>query len=85
MAHALKTWPEYFKECTSGKKNFEVRKADRPFQVGDTVILHEYDPERKQYTGYKFKFQIGYILLGPAFGIKKDYCVMSMVEISEQY
>lgn len=48
--HTLKTWPEYFEAIWSGKKNFEIRKADRDFKVGDCLILLEYDPEANVYT-----------------------------------
>lgn len=84
MTHALKTWPEYFKEVSSGNKKFEVRKNDRPFKVGDTLILQEYDPQSKQYTGNELTFKIAYILNGPGMGIYKDFCVMSLADgISE--
>lgn len=43
--HELKTWPYYFEEVWNGTKTFEVRKNDRDFRVGDTLILQEYDHE----------------------------------------
>lgn len=45
MRHELKIWPQYFCRVEDGSKTFEVRKNDRGFQLGDTVILKEYDPE----------------------------------------
>ena len=36
--HQLKTWPEYFASIIDGTKMFEVRKADRSFKVGDTLL-----------------------------------------------
>jgi len=41
MTHALKCWPEYYKAIESGEKTFDLRKDDRPFKVGDTVICIE--------------------------------------------
>lgn len=29
----------------NGKKTYEVRKLDRPFHVGDKVLLEEYSPD----------------------------------------
>ena len=44
MTHRLKIKPEYYQAVFDGRKNFEVRKKDRDFEVGDTLILCEYDP-----------------------------------------
>ena len=41
MIHDLKILPEYFVEVVRGNKTFEVRKDDRPFNVGDELILYE--------------------------------------------
>jgi ASC-1-like (ASCH) protein len=62
MTHTLKTNPEYFKAIASGDKKFELRKDDRPYQIGDKLILQEYNPETNQYTGQEQKFSISYIL-----------------------
>ncbi len=43
--HELKCHPEYFSRVASGQKTFEIRKNDRDFQVGDIIILKEYDPD----------------------------------------
>lgn len=64
MTHALKTWPEYFKEVQNGRKNFEVRKADRAFKMGDRLLLQEYNPNTKEYTGEEYESEIAYILWG---------------------
>jgi len=45
MTHELKIWPQYYCRVADGSKTFEVRKNDRGFQPGDTVILKEWDPE----------------------------------------
>lgn len=50
MIHELKTESKYFKEVCKGKKTFEVRKDDRPFKVGDTLKLIEYENGRLQYA-----------------------------------
>jgi len=46
IQHELKCHPIYFERIVSGQKKFEVRKNDRNFQVGDTLLLKEYDPEK---------------------------------------
>jgi len=46
-----KTWPKEFQETLDGKKNTDVRLADFDVKEGDELILEEYNPETKQYTG----------------------------------
>lgn len=60
--HELKCWPEYFEAVQSGDKPFEVRKWDRPYAVGDTLLLREYDPEAQDYTGRELTRTISYLL-----------------------
>lgn len=49
--HNLKSLPEVFKQIEYGLKNFEIRKNDEDFKVGDQVFLHEWDQDKKDYTG----------------------------------
>lgn len=79
--HNLKTHPEYFRDVIRGFKSFEVRKNDRDFQLGDRLLLKEFEPKSKSYTGKEFLFKITYILDGGGFGIKKGFCVMSIIPI----
>jgi hypothetical protein len=46
-----KTWPVYFEAVASGKKNFDLRLDDFAIKEGDTLVLEEWDPEMKEYTG----------------------------------
>jgi hypothetical protein len=80
--HLLKTWPEYYSRVESGQKKFELRKNDRDFQVGDTLILQEYDPISEFYTCNEIKVSVDYILHGPCFGIEEGFCVMSISPIT---
>lgn len=79
MIHELKIWPEHFDAVAKDKKKFEVRKNDRDFKVGDTLILWEWNPESKSYTGWKISRKITYILEGGQFGIEKGFVVMSII------
>ncbi|MFC1700119.1 DUF3850 domain-containing protein [Patescibacteria group bacterium] len=53
-----KTWPEYFELTRTGKKRYECRLADFDVEVGDILILKEWDPKTKKYTGRKLKKRI---------------------------
>ena len=46
-----KVWPEYFQEILDGKKTFELRLNDFDIKEGDTLVLKEWNPETKDYTG----------------------------------
>ena len=37
--HVLKVAPPYFEALNDGSKTFEVRRNDRAFQTGDTLVL----------------------------------------------
>lgn len=79
--HYLKCWPNYYHRVVDRVKAFEVRKNDRDFQTGDTLILFEWDPGTESYTGNEISCKITYILHGPAFGIQEGYCVMSIIPL----
>ena len=73
--HTLKIQPKYFSAVLHGTKNFELRKDDRDYQVGDLITLREY--ENGQYTGKAIKnLPIKYILRDcPEYGLKEGYCI----------
>ncbi|MEK7547242.1 MAG: DUF3850 domain-containing protein [Patescibacteria group bacterium] len=48
-----KMWPEEFNAIVSGAKKIDIRIADFGVREGDTLILEEWDPKTKQYTGRK--------------------------------
>ena len=78
QTHHLKIWPEYFIEIINGRKTFELRKNDRDFSPGDTLILEEWNPETHEYTGRKLTQTVGYLVQG-VFGLPDDVCVMSIL------
>ena len=57
-----KIWPEYFELVKSGKKRFELRLADFDIKEGDTLILEEWNPKTKEYTGRTIEKKVDYIL-----------------------
>lgn len=73
--HELKTYPKYFQKTLSANKLFECRLNDRNFQVGDTVILKEWDGD--SYTGREITSTIKYIL-DNFTGLTNGYVVLSL-------
>lgn len=49
------------------------------------IILQEWDPEKKEYTGKEMSFIIGYIYRGTEFGMKKGYCIISLKPQNPDY
>jgi ASC-1-like (ASCH) protein len=56
-----KIWPEYFEAVSSGKKKFEFRLNDFEIKEGDTLVLEEWDPKTKEYTGRKIEKKVTYV------------------------
>ena len=79
MIHHLKTWPEFFREVSARRKNFELRINDRDFRVGDTLFLKEWDPKIDKWTGIGCHRNVTYIFKGGEFGIEEGYCIMSLI------
>ena len=69
-----KIWPKCFKDVKSGKKKFELRLADFKVKTGDTLLLQEWNPRKKEYTGRKIKKKVNYVLKFNLndFGQKKE-------------
>ncbi|SDD27916.1 protein of unknown function [Paenibacillus sp. UNCCL117] len=59
--HRLKTWPEYFQAVVDGSKTFEIRENDRDYQVGDNLLLLEWDPKVEKYTGDLISRKVTYM------------------------
>lgn len=80
--HKLKIWPEFFIEVKALRKRFEVRYNDRGFHKGDRLILEEYNPDTKEYTGDFVMAEVGYIMNGEYLGITNGFVVFSLMNIT---
>ncbi len=56
-----KVWPEYFEAIVSGKKKYELRLADWKCKEGDTLVLREWNPRIKEYTGRRVEKRVTYV------------------------
>lgn len=79
--HELKTWPEPFAAIWRGSKLYEIRKADRDFRPGDTVILREWVLEGHFYTGREVEARITYLTPGGQWELPHDLCVFGIGDI----
>lgn len=89
MKHILKCDKEIYDRVKSGEKTFDIRKDDRHFQSGDTVVL---DPNKNTMpggfasppipAGYEdrplLEFKIGFVLRGGQYGLEPGYVAFSI-------
>jgi len=57
-----KTWPEMFQKIVDGEKTFDLRLADWKCKEGDILVLEEWDPKTKEYTGRALEKKVSYVL-----------------------
>lgn len=92
--HELKILPQYFSAIKEEKKTFELRKDDRGFQVGDVLMLKEFNLQEKYetiegaetyFSGNKILRQITYIFKDETenMGLSKDYAILGIKPIDE--
>lgn len=78
--HELKTWPEYFAKIADGSKTFEIRLNDRDFRVDDFLLLREWEPHQKAYTGRTLRAKVTYLT---TWQQKPGYVVMAFRKVAE--
>ena len=53
-----KIWPRDFESVKDKDRYMEIRLADFEVNVGDTIIIREWDPTKQKYTGREAKFKV---------------------------
>lgn len=79
--HKLKTWMPFFALILDGSKTFDLRPNDRDFQLGDKLILQEYDQKLQAYTGRELTAYVTYITDGKTFGALTDGWVCMAIRV----
>lgn len=75
--HTLKLRQPFFDDVFNNLKDFEVRKNDRKFTIGDRLMLMEHPSNNPRFVLRDIK----YILKGGQYGIEKGYVVLGLKEI----
>lgn len=76
--HTIKCWPKFFKALKSGQKTFEIRENDRDYRVQDFLMIYEWDPDTKKYSGEMITAEITYIT---EFNQKDNYVVLGLGKV----
>lgn len=78
MTHRIKLREEFEEAVLSGAKNFEVRRDDRGYQKGDTILFNVIDKHgRKKLSVLEsLPFEISYVLHG--WGLKEGWCAFGI-------
>jgi hypothetical protein len=81
--HDLKITSKYFIDLVENNKNFEIRKNDRNFKIGDILKLNEINAAG-EITGKFIKREVTYILENcELYGLKDGYCIMAVKKVGE--
>lgn len=75
VTHDLKCWVGFFQDVLDGRKPFEIRQNDRNYRVGDSLLLREWSPDDKVYTGRRIECEVTYIT---SWEQKPDHVVMGI-------
>lgn len=92
--HILKLNERYFDAVANGIKTFEIRKNDRDYKVGDTLVLLKVNDGDKFLTyadhnlginlNYEIKVAVTYILTHDEFdGISEGYVALGIRRVKE--
>jgi len=89
--HELKSWPEFFMWVLSGDKKAELRYNDRDYQVGDVLVLREWEPKTESYSGRQCRRRVSHVMYGagsvgvitPMRGLNLKYVVLSLQEVDD--
>ena len=80
--HDLKCWPEFFDAALTGDKPFELRRDDRGFREGDTLLIREWEPETKDHTGRECRKRVTYALRDASgFGLEEGFVIMGLRDV----
>lgn len=84
IIHSVKSWSHFFQAIKRGDKVHDLRKNDRNYNVGDFLLLREYDFIAGKYTGDTLEAEITYITdnrVPCAFSsavLHEGYCILSL-------
>lgn len=81
--HELKLHKQFEPDVWKGDKQFEIRKNDRDYQVGDHIHFHVVDDRGNAWNSLLqgITFEITYVLSG--WGLEPGYVALGIREIEQ--
>ena len=76
--HKLKILPQYAELHLMNKKNWELRKNDRNFKIGDKIDFQIIDRPNSFLGKGFYRRDIDYVFEGGEYGLEKGYCILSI-------
>lgn len=83
--HKVKSWPDLFASLISGDRQFDLRRNDRGYKVGDLIVFQEYDDRKRVFTGMELSRRITYVMDGvgvgsiePLRGLQHGFVILSL-------
>lgn len=76
--HDVKLGTTFFDDVKTGRKTFELRKNDRGYKEGDTIVMHEC--KNGTTTGRTIEKKIVY-MLEDFTGLEDGYCILGLGEV----
>lgn len=88
----LKSWTPFFEAFLNDSKKHDLRDiTDRKFEVGEVVVLEEFDPFGCGYTGRKMNMMITYITdrehpcALSSVGLDRGMAILSFDRLTDAY
>lgn len=82
VTHIVRSWMHLYQPMAAGLKTHDLRLNDRDYQVGDRLLMQEYDPAKGALTGQETLVEITYIT---GRGEGHSPCAVSSVVLHPDY
>ncbi len=80
--HEVKILTQFYNRVFTEQKTFEIRKNDRDYQVGDILLMREFDPEKREYINHSQPISARIVYMS-AFEQKEGFVVLGIKYIPE--
>jgi len=78
VKHTIKLSDKYYQRVISGQKTFEIRKNDRDYQVGDTLLMFDPDVNLDMYSDMPSNYIHAKIVYMTTEFQQEGYCVLGI-------